>query len=146
MKIRLSVSQLIYENFGRGREVDHFSGSPKGNEGADTDLMFQFFLPNWDKKSQNNALVRSSKLKNCIFKSSVLKTPQIWTVVRKIHWEPHITPGPRANRLLLLAPYHFLCSILILWLRSCPTNCNGQITLSYCPYLVLRWAKYYSWQ
>ena len=48
VKIRLisfSVFQFIFEHFDWGREVYHFMDLKKGNEGADTDLMFQFCSP-----------------------------------------------------------------------------------------------------
>ena len=47
----LSVFQFIFENFDWGREVDHFLDPIRGDEGADTDLMFQFYLPDvWSKQ------------------------------------------------------------------------------------------------
>ena len=44
--INFSVFQFIFENFDWGREVYHFMDLKRGDKGADTDLMFQFCLPN----------------------------------------------------------------------------------------------------
>ena len=49
VKIRIvsfPVFQLVFENLLLRRGGLSFNGSQKGNKGADTDLMFQFCLPN----------------------------------------------------------------------------------------------------